>query len=194
MSGMIIQKSLGTLSLNPNIDSLWQQSLSKIPKTGDVWYANAVLGHNPIEKFMSKISGICSLSDYYTNHCTRVTSATNLTRSNFTAKQVMSVTGHKSIQSLASYQRVREDDKMAMGISLTYSLMYPTEVQALLDVIEKEKKGKKKQQKELEAPPMPKAIAPPPPNNQVTQNHALDPANNNILPLESALVPYETKN
>ena len=131
-------------------------------KTGDVWYANAVLGHNPIEKFMSKMSGICSLSDYYTNHCIRVTSATNLTRSNFTAKQVMSVTGHKSIQSLASYQKVREDDKMAMGISLTYSLMHPTEVQALLDVIEKEKKGKKKATKRTGSTTIAKSNSSPP--------------------------------
>ena len=31
-----------------------------------------------------------------------------------------------------------------------------------------------------------------PPNSApVVENHALDPANNNILPLEGALVPYE---
>ena len=47
----------------------------------------------------------------------------------------MSVIGHKSIQSLAIYQNVREDDKLSLGISLTYSLMHPNEVKTLLDVI-----------------------------------------------------------
>ena len=94
--------------LNPKIDALWQRPFNKIPKSGNVWYAVTVLGHNPIEKFMSKLSGICSLIDYYTNHCICVMGATNLTRSNFTAKQGMSVTGHKSVQSLAIYQKVRE--------------------------------------------------------------------------------------
>ena len=66
--------------LNPNIDSLWQRPLKYIPKKSDAWYAAAVLGHNPIEKFMGNLSKTCELSDHYTNHCIRVTGATNLTR------------------------------------------------------------------------------------------------------------------
>ena len=124
---------------NPKINNLWQRPLKK--KQGDVWYSSIPQGHNPIEKFMSKLSSSCELSDYYTNHCFRVTGATNLTRSNYTAKQVMSVTGHKSIQSLAIYQKVCEDDKLSMGISLAYSLLHPTEVRGFLSIIEKKKKG-----------------------------------------------------
>ena len=56
---------------------------------------------------------------------------------NFTAKQVMSVTDHKSINSLAIYQKVRENDKLSMGISLTYSLINQSEVPDL-EIIEKE--------------------------------------------------------
>ena len=67
------------------------------------------------------------------NHHIRVTGASTLTRSNYTAKQVMSVTGHKSIQSLFIYQKVCEDDKLSMGISLMYSFMHHSEVRALLD-------------------------------------------------------------
>ena len=59
------------------------------------------------------------------NHCIRFSGVTNLTRANFTAKQVMSVSGHKSVESLALYQRVHEDEKMMMGLCLTYSLMNP---------------------------------------------------------------------
>ena len=53
--------------LNPKIQKLWQRPLNKIPKQGNVWYAVAVLGHNPIKTFMANLSTICELSDYYTN-------------------------------------------------------------------------------------------------------------------------------
>ena len=114
----------------------------------------------------------------------------------------MIVTGHQSIQSLSIYQKVCEDDKLSMGISLTYSLMHPNEVCALLDVIEKETKESKrnaKNPKPIEPPPMIHAIAAPPlPQIELNipisvENHALDPANKNILPLESALVLYQSQ-
>ena len=149
---------------------------------------------------MRTLSNFCDLSDYYKNHCIRVTGVTNLTRSNFTAKQVMSVTDHKSIQSLSIYQKFREDNKLSMGISWTYSLMHPNEVKHPQDIIKQECKTLENkrnipalanpnapalllqnvQQPAIEAPPQ-----------QIVQNHALDPANNNILPLEGALVPYQ---
>ena len=40
----------------------------------------------------------------------------------------MSVTGHKSVESLAIYQKVNADEKLMMGLSLTYSLLHPEEV------------------------------------------------------------------
>ena len=84
--------------LNPNINTLWQRPLKRIPKNDNIWYAAAVLGHNPTEKFMGKLSLSCELSDYHTNHCIRVTGATNLTRNNFTAKQIMSITGTRAFK------------------------------------------------------------------------------------------------
>ena len=40
----------------------------------------------------------------------------------------MAVTGHKSLQSLAIYQRVKSDEKMMMGMSLMYNLLKPEDV------------------------------------------------------------------
>ena len=130
--------------LNPYINAFWQRPLKNKPKSGEIWYTAAVLGHNSIEKFMGKLSLSCDLSDYYTNHCIRVTGATNLTRNNFMAKQVMSVTGHKSIESLVIHQKVREDNKISMGISLTFSLLHPNEVHALQNIMEEDKKAKER--------------------------------------------------
>ena len=57
----------------------------------------------------------------------RVTGATNLTRCGFSARQIMAITGHKSIESLAIYQKVQEDEKLKMGISLMFNLFKPAE-------------------------------------------------------------------
>ena len=84
--------------LHPDINNLWQHALKEKPTDESApWYSPTAVGHNPIEKFFGKLSKDCSLSQHYTNHCIRVTGTTNLTRGNFTAKQIMSVTGHKSI-------------------------------------------------------------------------------------------------
>ena len=121
---------------NPDLNSLWQQPLKKFPLDITApWYSPKPVGHNPIEKFFTKLSNDCQLSQHYTNHCIRVSGTTNLTRSNFTPKQIMSVTGHKSIESLAIYQKVKSDEKLMMGMSLTYALLHPQEVARVRDVM-----------------------------------------------------------
>ena len=79
--------------------------------------------------FMSTLSNLTGLSYKYTNHCVHVTGTTNLTRANFSPNQIMSVTGHKSVNSLAMYQRVNGNEKLMMGMSLAYNLYYPAVVQ-----------------------------------------------------------------
>ena len=44
-----------------------------------MWYKAEAKGHNPIENFTGNLSSACELSDHYTNHCIKVTGATNLT-------------------------------------------------------------------------------------------------------------------
>ena len=73
-------------------------------------------------KYMSKLnpslSLLCSLSIKYTNHCIRATGATLLSRASFNPAQIMAVTGHKSVSSLAVYQRVSSIEKLAMTSTL----------------------------------------------------------------------------
>ena len=54
-------------------------------------------------------------------------------------KQIMLVTGHKSIQSLCIYQRVKEDEKLMMGMSLTYSLLHSKEVTEVKAVLRRQR-------------------------------------------------------
>ena len=75
------------------------------------WYKAKVLEHNPIGKFLGHLSIECQLSQYYTNHCFRVIGITNFKRSHCSDMQIMAVSGHKSITSLALYQPVSNDKK-----------------------------------------------------------------------------------
>ena len=110
--------------LNPKNNSLWQKPATNFPMDATKpWYQNVTVGHNTHDKFMSKLCEELKLETRYTNHCIRVTGITNLKRSNFNAKQVMSVSGHKSVESLAVYERVQSDEKLMMGMCLTYSLL-----------------------------------------------------------------------
>ena len=129
----------------------------------------------------------------------------------------MAVSGHKSIQSLALYTRVGDDEKIMMGLKLTYSLLKPAEARALRqDPTETEDEPPPKR-KAIERAPIPMPVTIPPTYNAIiipapvpTSHpseanqvqtivqpinepplHALDPRNNNVLPLENALVPYE---
>ena len=110
--------------LNEGCIHLWQTPNPPAYLRGDhVWYKNMRLGENKLSTFMSTLSIAAGLSYKYTNHCIRVTEATNLTRACFSANQIMSITGHKSVNSLAMYQRVSGNEKMMMGLSLAFNLM-----------------------------------------------------------------------
>ena len=105
-----------TSHLNPENEFLWQTELKKVDMEKDaIWYGKNKIGKNPLAKFMSVVSEKCGLSKIYTNHCIRVTGASILTRLKFSASEIMAVTGHKSVQSLAVYQKTDDKRKSEMG-------------------------------------------------------------------------------
>jgi integrase len=77
-----------------------------------VWYCNVPIGAKMLGVFMSEISEKCKLSQIYINHSIRATGATLLSKHKygFGDAQIMSVTGHKSVQSLTTYQRIDTED------------------------------------------------------------------------------------
>lgn len=198
--------------LNPKIDNLWQQPGKGYPNA-ETWFRAIPLGHNPLDTFMGKLSDRCELSDHYNNHCIRVTGVSNLMRSGrYTPKQVMAVSGHKSIHSLAIYQRVRDDEKMMMGMSLTYSLLNADEVykfKLAQQMKENEVAVQEDAHAPLPAPPVPQLIAPPvmplQPLQQVPQQLPQLPQpstskQDQILPpsiptsAENSVIPYNPPN
>ena len=109
--------------VHPRCDDLWQQvknpeHLKNLNDT-DTWYKPQKIGTNPLAAFISHISHEADLSRVYTNHSIRVTGTTLLGRCNYSAKQTISVTGHRSANSLSVYQKVSENEKLIMGMSMT---------------------------------------------------------------------------
>ena len=102
--------------LHPDCESLWARP--KADFSSDIWYYNRPVGTVLLGKFMKGISVKYGLSKVYTNHSIRVTSASILTRKKYSFSQIKEVTGHKSVSSLAIYQRVSDNEKMEMGKSL----------------------------------------------------------------------------
>ena len=101
--------------LHPGTDRLWQKARNSYLPEESVWFSKVPIGEKTLQKFMPHLSEVCALSKRYTNHSIRATGATILSRKNFNNAQIMSVSGHRSVSSLAVYQRVAEREKIDMG-------------------------------------------------------------------------------
>ena len=110
-----------TQHLHPKCDALWARPCVS-PKS-DIWYYNCPVGQTTLGRFMKDLSVKYNLSQIYTNHSIRVTGATILTRNKFPASAIKEITGHRSISSLAIYQRVNDEEKIEMGKSLSESVV-----------------------------------------------------------------------
>ena len=160
--------------LNPENKYMWQKPLEHPhPSRPDIWYSRQHIGKNPLAAFMSNVSKQCGLSQRYTNHSIRVTGCTVLTRCNFSHSEIMAVSGHKSIQSLAVYQKTKEKQKLQMGKALLQSM---TRSEDEIDV-------NKRQQIES----VPKAKAQPPPLPQVPDPNVM------AAQSETAIIPVQQK-
>ena len=109
--------------LHPECESLWQRPRHSVGSQDTVWFYRRPVGIDKLRFFMKDLSQRYQLSEVYTNHSIRVTGATILTRQNFASSQIKEVTGHKSVSSLAIYQRVSETEKLDMGRTLALSVM-----------------------------------------------------------------------
>ena len=97
----------------------------KFPANGKgTWCRPQRVGHNPINSFITDLAKSCGLGHKrYSNYSLKVTAISSLTRENFSNKQIMSLTGHKSMSLLAIYQKVSTNEKLRMGFTLGYNLL-----------------------------------------------------------------------
>ena len=136
-------------SLSKENNNLWQ-----VPKFTDfpedpcecVYYGPGNVGHNTHENFVSSIDRKCGLKEFkYTNHSLCVSTINILTRKNYSNKQIMAITGHKSSASLKAYQRVSPKEKLQMGLSLGNCLVRNTALVPYVLPQDKENENKKKE-------------------------------------------------
>jgi hypothetical protein len=114
--------------LHSELKCLWQR-----PKeaTADIcWYCNVPVGKNTLGNFMKNISRAADLSKEYTNHSIRATAVTVLDHSNFEARHIMRVSGHKSEASIRSYsRRLSENKQREISETLGQACGFPSEIE-----------------------------------------------------------------
>ena len=93
----------------------------------ECWYTQKPVDVNALQKFLPNLSKVCGLSQIYTNHTLRATNATVLHRAHHSPVEIQAVTGHKSLSSLAIYQRTSTQQKMLMGDTLAEKVIVGTE-------------------------------------------------------------------
>ena len=104
--------------LHPNSDRFWCYPKDSFTPDEQTWYTAKPVGHNALTTFLSKLSQKCQLSRIYSNHSIRNTAATLLHNNSFAPASIQSITGHKSLQSLAVYQETSSSKKLQMADTL----------------------------------------------------------------------------
>ena len=117
--------------LNPNCDRLLQRPKRSFrDPESKIWFENAPLGINKINSFMAKLSEAANLSQRYTNHCIRAFVSTHLKSKGFSNEAIMSVTGHRNVQSLTSYIKSDDDERQEVSNALAYKSRSSSEAQS----------------------------------------------------------------
>ena len=126
--------------LHPDNPYMWQAPLDKIdPEHPEIWFSKKKhIRKNPLSTFMSDLSRDAKLSRRYTNHSIRSTGITVLTNCRYSNADMMALSGHKSVQSLAVYQKTDETKKIQMGKLLAQCLTPKEHMKQILPPQEKD--------------------------------------------------------
>ena len=93
--------------LHPNLDTVFQRPREICAKfnvqNDEVWYYNSPIGVNTFGNLLKTMSKAAGIIPYLTNDSIRASSVTVLSDSNVEARHIKAVTGHKSDNSIESY-------------------------------------------------------------------------------------------
>ena len=109
--------------LNPKLDCLFQrprEARSLKPAEDKVWYCNSPLGVNIPDSMLKLMSSRAGIQPHLTNYCLRAASVTVLSDNNCETRHIKSVTGHKSDNSIESYNdrpSLDQQKKMSQALS-----------------------------------------------------------------------------
>ena len=108
----------------------------KIKWTQEEWYCKAEnLGKNSLNDFMKNISKRARLSKLYTNHSIRPTVVTTLKRQGFSDEACMAVTGHKTKENVARYDKRSPNERMTILEKKTISKALTSGLHVQSDVL-----------------------------------------------------------
>ena len=116
--------------LNPKLDVLFQRPRevrSFNPDENKVWFCNAPLGLNTLNTMMKSMSSRAGIQPHLTNHCLRATSVTVLSDGNCETRHIRSVTGHKSDQSIESYNERPSLEQQRMMSNVLSTFLHSSE-------------------------------------------------------------------
>ena len=97
--------------LNPENNALFQKPLLKYHKDGAIWYSKIPVGVNHLYEFISRLSAEAGLSKRYTNHCIRAMVVSTLFNAGVSNVGIMSVSGHRSAESLLPYLKPSDSER-----------------------------------------------------------------------------------
>ena len=127
-----------TSRLDPKCKRLWQCPKPFITWDDKTWYTpgnqRRGLGKNPLGEFMSTLSTQASLSMRYTNHSVRAMCISVLDSEGFEARDIMSVSSHKSEQTIKSYSKTSDGKKRKMSEALSNALVISPKVAKMQSV------------------------------------------------------------
>lgn len=115
----VISFKLYISKLNPKLKALFQRPNKKIPTDDSPWYDNMVVGERGLGDMMKVISKEAELSRVYTNHSIRATTISILNSNGVEGRDIVALSGHRSITSLQSYCKTSNDRKRAMSQMLS---------------------------------------------------------------------------
>lgn len=108
--------------LHPGCDRLFVSPVDAYRPEDTCWYTRKPFGYSKLRYFLPKLSKLAGLSKSYTNHSIRSTTITLLNEARVSPHDICSVSRHKSISSLASYQKTSVARRTEMGIKLSNQL------------------------------------------------------------------------
>ena len=96
--------------LDDKSDRIFQMAKKSYSSEGK-WYTGCLIGKNTISAMMKRLSTKARLSKVYTNHCVRATCITRLTAQGVDPQTILGTSGHRSVQSLCTYNRSSDQAK-----------------------------------------------------------------------------------
>ena len=86
--------------------------LTPIPSpNGKVWFKTTPMGINTLRSTVKSLCARSGVEGYKTNHSLRVTAATRLYHKGVDEQLIMERTGHRSLDGVRSYKRVRSNTR-----------------------------------------------------------------------------------